>query len=386
MRILHTSDWHVGKVLKGVSRIEEHRRVLAEIVEIARARAVDLVLISGDLFESAAPVPDAQALVWRTLLNLRDAGAEVVAVAGNHDNPHQFEALRPVFAEIGIRLLGHACSPDAGGLLELSLRSGDRARVGLLPFCSQRYVIKAAQLMNQDAAAHAGDYAQRLRVMIEGLCHSFAPDAVNIIVGHCMVHGGKLGGGEREAQSIFDYGIPALAFPSTAHYVALGHLHRAQSMPHGAPVWYSGSPIHVDFGEENDDKVVLVIEATPATPARVERVPLGSVRRLRTVHGTLPELRAIAGQTGDDLLRVIVDEPARAGLADDIRELLPLAIDIRLATAAADGRGEVTSRRGRPPHELFHAYLDEQRIRDERLLAMFRELHDAELELAGNER
>ncbi|MGZ4619424.1 MAG: metallophosphoesterase family protein, partial [Frankiaceae bacterium] len=86
MRFLHTSDWHVGKVLKGRSRHDEHVRVLAEIVEVAAREQVDAVLIAGDLYDTSAPSPEAQRLVVHALLRLRAVGAEVLLVAGNHDN------------------------------------------------------------------------------------------------------------------------------------------------------------------------------------------------------------------------------------------------------------------------------------------------------------
>ncbi len=108
MKILHTSDWHVGKLLRGMSRLDEHRAVLGEIVEIARAERVDVVLVSGDLFESAAPSPDAQRVVWEALLALRATGAEVIAIGGNHDNQFAFDAWAPVFRAAGITVLGHA--------------------------------------------------------------------------------------------------------------------------------------------------------------------------------------------------------------------------------------------------------------------------------------
>src|SRR6266581_8125129 len=97
MKILHTADWHVGKVLKGRDRHDEHVAVLASIVRAARDEDVDVVLIAGDLFETAAPSPRAQGLVMRTLMALREDGRLVVAIAGNHDNQHLLDAVyRPV--------------------------------------------------------------------------------------------------------------------------------------------------------------------------------------------------------------------------------------------------------------------------------------------------
>ena len=101
MRILHTSDWHVGKTIRGESRIEEHRAVLAEIGEVARAEGAELILVAGDLYETAAPGPESVALVNQTLLDLR-AIAPLVVIAGNHDNAAAFEALRPWADGLGI--------------------------------------------------------------------------------------------------------------------------------------------------------------------------------------------------------------------------------------------------------------------------------------------
>lgn len=376
MKLLHTSDWHAGKVLKGVARLEEQRAVLGGIVDLARREAVDLVVVAGDLYESAVAPPDAQALVWATLLDLRATGADVVVIAGNHDNAAQFEALRPLAAAAGITVLGRVRRPDEGGVVELTTAAGERVKVATLPFLSQRYVIRAAQLMGGNAAQHAGNYADRCRLLLDGLCAGFAADTVNIVVAHAMVRGGRLGGGERDAQTIEDYYLDPTSFPATAHYVALGHLHRTQQLPGAAPIWYSGSPIQIDFGEGGDDKHAVIVEACAGRPAEVRPVRLDHVRRLRTLEGTLAELRAQAGRADDDLLRVLITEPARAGLADDVRELLPNAVEIRIAAPAATTEADLPSRAGLTPHQLFAGYLDSQGVSDERVVRLFARLLD----------
>jgi DNA repair protein SbcD/Mre11 len=376
VKLLHTSDWHVGKVLKGVPRLDEQRAVLGGIAELARREAVDLVVVAGDLYESAVAPPDAVALVWSTLLDLRDTGAAVIVIAGNHDNAAHFEALRPLAAAAGITILGRVRRPDDGGVVELTTAAGERVKVAALPFLSQRYVVRAAQLMSGNAAEHAGTYADRCRLLIDGLCAGFAADTVNIVVAHAMVRGGRLGGGERDAQTIEDYYLDPTAFPATAHYVALGHLHRTQQLPGAAPIWYSGSPIQIDFGEGGDDKHAVIVEARAGRPAEVRSIRLDHVRRLRTLEGTLAELRARAGGTGDDLLRVVINEAARAGLADDVRELFPNAVDIRIAAPAAGDRIETPSRAGLAPGQLFAGYLLSQGVSDERVEALFARLLD----------
>src|SRR5262245_19864067 len=136
MRILHTSDWHVGKVLKGQNREEEHKQVLAEIIAIAEREQPDLVLVSGDLYDSAAPTPASTRLVTRALSALRRSGAEVVAIGGNHDNGPALDALRPWAEAAGITIRGSvSANPD-----DLLIR-GDGWQLVAIPFLSQRYAI-----------------------------------------------------------------------------------------------------------------------------------------------------------------------------------------------------------------------------------------------------
>jgi DNA repair protein SbcD/Mre11 len=383
VKILHTSDWHVGKTIRGLSRLDEHRRVLAEIAGVARERGVDLVLVAGDLYESAAPSAEAEQIVLRALLDLHDTGAKVVVIAGNHDNPGRFEAIRPLMGELGITVLGHVARPDAGGVLEHTTTAGERAHLALLPFCSQRYAVRAAELMERDAHENIGHYAQQMRGIIGALTADFGAGAVNLVVAHGMIRGGKTGGGERDAQTALeDYWIDASSFPATAGYVALGHLHLAQKLPGGAPIWYSGSPIQVDFGEAGAGKHVLMIEAAPGLPAAITQVPITAGEQLRTLTGTFAQLQTAAD--AEDLagawLRVRVTEPARAGLADEVRALLGDRV-VEVRTDAADDRERRprAERAGRSPHELFAAYLEEQNIEDERLDALFARLIDEEL-------
>jgi exonuclease SbcD len=377
MRILHTSDWHVGKTLRGASRLDEHRAVLAEIATIAAEEQVDLVLVTGDLFESAAPTPDAQRVVWDALLALRATGARVIAIGGNHDNQYALDAWSPVFAAAGITLRGHATRPELGGVVELGTEAGERAHVVLLPFVSQRYAIRTEQMLELDAAQAAGLYAERMRLLIAALSAGFRPDTVNLVAAHCFVRGGTLGGGERDAQTIFDYSIEGLHFPKRANYIALGHLHRTQRMAAPAPAWYAGSPIQVDFGEEQDVKHVLLVDAEAGVPARVTTRELTSPWTLRTVRGSLAELNDLVHDVGDAWLRVVVREPTRAGLADDVRALFPRAVDVRVEVdvPAPTGR-ERTSRRGRSPHELFSEYLTTEGIDDPRVVRLFDRLYD----------
>jgi exonuclease SbcD len=375
MRFLHTSDWHVGKSLRGRSRIGEHEDVLAEIAAVADRERVDLALVVGDLFDSAAPAPEAERVVYRALLDLAAGGTRpVVVVAGNHDSATRLAALAPLLRLGGVHVRAGLAGPDDGGVLDVPA-GGHVARIALVPFPSQRYIVDADALMSLDADQHKGQYAERVRQVIARLAARFSADTVNLVVAHLMVGGGVAGGGERSAHTLFDYWVPATSFPADAHYVALGHLHRPQRIDGPCPVWYSGSPLQLDFGEDRDDKAVVVVDAVPGAPASIRQIGLTAGRRLQTLRGSLAELAPLAGTTGDDHLRVIVREPMRVGLADEVRSLFPDAVDVVVERPDDVARGAPAApRAGRPPRELFESYLAERGASDERLVRLFTEL------------
>jgi DNA repair protein SbcD/Mre11 len=382
MRFLHTADWHVGKVLKGRDRLDEQRAVLNEVAAIAEQNQVDAVLVAGDVYDTGAPSAPAQKLVIQTLLRLRRAGAEVIVIAGNHDHGGTFEAYRPLMGEVGITLVGQPRPPGQGGVVRFRARSGgEDVQVAVLPFLTQRYAVRAAEIVSQTPSENVRAYDDMVRQVVAALTAGFSGDTVNLVMSHLTCIGGTLGGGERSAQSIFEYSVPAAIFPVSAHYVALGHLHRRQSLPAHCPVHYSGSPIAIDFGEQDNTSVVCLVEASPSVPARVTDIPIGSGRRLRTVRGTLAELEARAASLGDDYLRVWLREPSRAGLRDDAAAILPNALEVRIDPAFA-----APSRPRRPdaanvirtPDQLFADYCASEavQVRDPRVAALFGELHD----------
>ena len=379
MKFLHTSDWHVGKTLKGNSRLDEQEAVLTEIVGLADQHQVDAILIAGDLYDAAAPSADAQRILIKTLLALASTGAQVIAMAGNHDSASMLDAYRPLAGHAGITLLGQPRAADRGGVVTFTARStGESVNVAVLPFLSQRWAIRAADLLTQTPAEAAGSYDQQIRELLTHLKTGFTPGAVNLVMAHLTVSGAVHGGGERTAQTIFEYWVPASAFGTEPHYVALGHLHRRQTLPASCPVAYSGSPICVDFGEQDNTPVVVLVDAAPSAPASTTDLPVVAGRRLRTVRGTVADLAKRAEEVGDAFLRVYVTEPARAGIREEVLEALPNALEIRIdpefAIAASDGRAAPGP--DRSPSELFGDYCAQRGVDDKRVQALFDELHD----------
>lgn len=377
MKILHTSDWHVGKILKGQSRAEEHKQVLAQVIEIAHAERPDLVIVAGDLYDTAAPAPEATRLVTRALTALRRTGADVVAIGGNHDNGPALDALRPWAEAAGISLRGSVRDTPDEHVIDGTTSGGERWRLAALPFLSQRYAVRAVEMYELTAAEATQTYADHLGRLLGRLTEGFdEPDRVHLVTAHLTVVGAGTGGGEREAHTVLGYAVPATVFPGTAHYVALGHLHRSQRVAGPCPMRYSGSPLAVDFGEQENVPSVTLVEVTARTAANIRELPVAAAV-LRTVRGTLAELAAL--NQPDAWLRVYVREQPRAGLREEVQELLPRALEIRVdpELVPAPGSGTRTAQRaGRSPRELFADYLGSRGHADDGVRELFDELFE----------
>src|ERR1700754_1957311 len=377
MRILHTSDWHVGKVLKGRTRHDEHIRVLAQVVEIARAEQPDVVIVAGDLYDTAAPTADATRGVTRALSALQRTGAQVVAIGGNRDNGAALDALRPWADAAGVVLRGSVSNDPADLLITGETAGGERWQLVTLPFLSQRYAIRAAEMYELTAAETQQSYADHIARLLAKLSERFAdPGVVNLVTAHLTIVGASAGGGEREAHTVMGYAVPATVFPANSHYVALGHLHRAQQVIAPCPTRYSGSPLAVDFGEEENVSSVAIVDVSTDKAARVRDVPITSALPLRTVRGSLEQLATV--NLPDAWLRVFVRETPRVGLREDVQELLPNALEVRIDPDMVPSRaGErMAQRAGRSPRELFGDYLDSRGNAEDGVRELFDELYD----------
>ncbi len=373
VRLLHTSDWHVGKTIRGISRADEHRAVFDEIVGITKSNDVDVVLVAGDLFETAAPGPEAERIVWSTLLELASAAAHVVVIAGNHDNPRRLDALAEVFALGNVHLVAEPHRPEDGGVINIDLPNGELLDVVALPFVSKRGVVRADALMELDAYELQGVYAERIRRLLGVLIEARREGALQVVMSHGFVLGGGAAGGERPAHLADEYALPAQLFSSGTNYVALGHLHKAQKIPGATAIHYSGSPLQLDFGDPDTQKSVTLVDLKAGAPAKTTKIKLEQGRRLRTLTGTLDDLRE--ADVGNDWLRVRVIEARRPDLADHVRELLgPRCVDVLIDAPDEPVEERRRLRTGKTPQQLFEEYLDDLNIEDPRLITAFNEL------------
>lgn len=385
MRFLHTSDWHVGKPLRNVRRDAEYVAALEEVRDIARRAEVDAVLIAGDVFDSAVPPPEAERVVFHFFTELVSAGIPAIVIAGNHDHPRRMNAYAPLLQHVGIHMLGEPVPADEGGVIRLANRAEtETATIAALPWVSERKVRDFESLMEE--GKHIEQYADGVSAMLSHLAGAFRPDTVNLLVAHLLIEDAKVGGpesGERPLHMGQAYVVKRQRLPQDAQYIALGHVHMPQEAVL-ANAYYSGSLLQCDFGEAGQQKRVNIIDAAPGKKAKVEFAPLSSIRQLRNIGAakkgvTLEEIKALADGVGDAYLKVFVkvDQPL-PGLAAQVRELLPNAVDIVVERTDLPETEQIDGLARLSPAELFTTYyrsMHESEPRPE-LMALFNELHE----------
>lgn len=360
MRFLHTSDWHVGKSIRGRSREEEFAAALEEVVGIAVAEGVDAVLLAGDVYEHRSVAPDADKLVFETLVRFREAGIPVLAIPGNHDSAARFEALGKLLEPLGTRVVHKPLPPERGGVVEVASRDGrEAALVACVPFVPERRFASEISLF-ESTEAWFQSYAEGMGQLLAAMARAFRPDRVNVVMAHLFTDGALVGkgGGERELTIGMAYAVPPGRLPGTAAYCALGHVHKPQAVRgSAAPARYAGSLLQLDFGESEQGKSVVVVDASPGKPAKVREAPLTAGRPLLDLRGTFDQVIAQAIRAGDAYLRVFleVDGPT-PGIADRVREELPNALDVQLVYDRRDltALGEPLS--SLAPREQFTSY------------------------------
>jgi exonuclease SbcD len=359
MKILHTADWHVGKSLARRQRLDEAGGALKEVVAIASDEKVDVVLVCGDIYEHLTPSPEAEALVYEALLALEHQRIPVVIIPGNHDAPKRWSAVAPLLKRFSVFVIPEVVRPDRGGVVEVKSRDESMtAQIAALPWVTEQRIISATEMMGLAEAPNQA-YADEMARLIKALCGALEPRKCTVFAGHLFVSGSKLGGGERSLTVGQIYGVTPQAMPQV-QYVALGHVHRPQRVQGSAvPTRYAGSLLQLDFGEKEQKKSVSIIELTPGKPAAVREIPISTGRQLLDVSGTMDELISYCTLKDTAFLRATLKcEGPRPGLADEVRDRLPNAIEVRLEYPRNEDDAS-PSLRGMAPREQFaHYYAD----------------------------
>ncbi len=363
-RLFHTSDWHVGKQLRGISRGTDHEAVLAEIVAQARDCEPDLIIHSGDVFDGLRPATADLRLALGALTEL-GAIAPTVVLAGNHDSGPLFDVFAMLLGPSArVQFVTKARPPSAGGIVDVEAGDGTRLRLAPVPFVHANRQID----WFGDPQRFMAVYATRMQlindILREGLADGFDPARdVLLYAAHLHVTGAHLSGSERLVHVSETYAAESAGLP-TVSYSALGHIHKPQQVP-SRDAHYVGSPMQLDFGEAGEAKSSIVVDLLPGRPAEVTRLPLTSARGLRELRGSFEEIEHRAGEVDDELLRVVVEsDEAILDLADALSGLFPDAtlveVDERIAsrTLRALDPTEVDDETPEPTYlELLDLYL-----------------------------
>ena len=217
IRLLHTSDWHLGRTIRNRPRTEEFAAVLDEVVRIAVDERVDGVLVAGDLYDSRAPGPEADAVLVETLVHLHEAGIPVVAIGGNHDSAQRLEAFAPLYRG-GRGDRRRQRPPARTPAASPSSRSRDGATTALIacvPFVPERRFASTAALFDAPESWYA-TYADGMGNLLDAFAAAFRPDRVNVLLAHLYADGSLLGGGEREVTVGLEYAVSPARLPATA--------------------------------------------------------------------------------------------------------------------------------------------------------------------------
>ncbi|MCY9203755.1 exonuclease subunit SbcD [Bacillus atrophaeus] len=278
MRILHTADWHLGKTLEGRSRLNEQAEFLEELNRIVKEEKIDAVVMAGDAFDTVNPPALAEQLFYESLSVLSDRGKRpVVVIAGNHDNPDRLSAASPLTTEHGIHLIGYPKTEP----VHIEVPSADELlAVAALAYPSEARLNEVLSDTFEEKLLR-DHYDIKIRQAFEHMSRQCQKGAVKIAASHLYVAGGNQTDSERPIEVGGAYTVAAESLPADAAYVALGHLHRPQTIKRAKTLArYSGSPLAYSFSEAGYAKSVTVVEAGPAGKASWKEIFLSSGKPL----------------------------------------------------------------------------------------------------------
>lgn len=310
MKILHTSDWHIGKQLHKYDLSEDLELFFTWLIDYIKTNDIDVLLVSGDIFDQANPSQAAYKQYYDLLKNLIPLDCKIILTGGNHDSPLVLNAPAELLKAFDITVIGGAT--EAVKDLFVTVNKGpEELVVAAVPFLKDRDIRKSA----------AGEsYATKIEQIKSGLSTYFSnvtshynehyDDQVFILMGHLYVQGSELSESERDIQIGNQAGVEANMFGETPHYVALGHIHKPQVVSEAQNIHYCGSPIPLSFSEKEDHKQINVITIEHNKIANVDIVPIPKQRNLVTFEGSLQEV--------EDKLNAYSEETTLTSLAEII--------------------------------------------------------------------
>ena len=356
MKILHTSDWHLGLEFFGVDPTADQQHMIGEIVRIAREQQVGAVIVAGDVFDRAVVAPDAIALYNDAMRALcLELGLPVVLIAGNHDGAARLSTLSDLLRGAGLYIAGRVTTE------EMQADLGDTV-IHLLPYVYTDDVRQAYPARREEIACAA----DAMRVVLEER-RPPKDGKRHILAAHCFAAGGQAGQSDRAAAV-------------GGSLAVLGHLHRPQTLG-GGKLRYSGTPMCTSFAETDVPRSVTIVDTNDMS---LKEVPVEPLHVMRTLRGTREKL--CEGSSQDYLRLIVTDEFPTAPVQEALRRTYPNALQIdcgmQIAASARTGLTLEEVRADSPLDVAEKFYLNRTgREMDDEMRAWFRQaIEDAERE------
>lgn len=303
MKILHTSDWHLGRTLYGRKRYEEFSAFLDWLTQTIHDEKVDVLLVAGDVFDTSTPSNRAQELYYRFLCRVASSCCRhVVVVAGNHDSPSFLNAPKELLRALNVYVVGSMTEALEDEVFVLCTNDTPEAIVCAVPYLRDKDIrtVEPGETIDDKNAklveglkthyAEICAIAEQKRAVFKSAGYEDIPI---IAMGHLFTAGGKTvdGDGVRELYvgSLAHIGVEV--FPSAIDYLALGHLHVPQAVGNAEHIRYCGSPIPMGYGEATQIKKVVLIEFSSTTP-KIQELPVPCFQELVRIVGSLDDIHA----------------------------------------------------------------------------------------------
>lgn len=292
MKILHTADWHLGKRLYKHELIDDHDRFLTWLVNTIDEREIDVLLISGDVFDTTNPNDGSMQLYYHFLTRLQALQCNVIITGGNHDSPGKLNAPRNLLKHLNIHVVGCTNGNCVDEVLRLNYGSTDLL-IAAVPYLRDSDLRQSISGQSYDERIEAVRMGIRNHYeRIADHCRAEFPGVPLLAMGHLYVNGATISDSEREIHTIG--GQAAFGsdhFPEGFDYVALGHIHVPQKVGSGDSVRYCGSPIPLSFGERDNRHQLLELTLNNGRVTQIDPIFVPRSRSLRQVSGTLDEVR-----------------------------------------------------------------------------------------------
>ena len=293
MRILHTSDWHLGQHFMGKTREAEHNEFIQWLLRTVEQESVDALIIAGDIFDTATPPSYARAMYNRFVVRLQKTCCNhLVIVGGNHDSVATLNESKELLACLNTTVIGGLTENPEDQVITLRDQQGQRgAVICAIPFIRPREVLesRAGEQGSEKQQALQTAIAQHYKNIFH-LAQKQANSQLPIIAtGHLTTVGGQVSDSEREIYIGSLSAFPSSAFPK-ADYIALGHLHRGQIVAGQEHVRYCGSPIALSFSEASGQKQVLLVDFERNQLTGIKPLEIPAFRNLQVIKGSLEEI------------------------------------------------------------------------------------------------